>query len=108
MLLEELNLVDLPGMLFEDNAGAIFLAGNKQVSKRTKHIDLKHHFIREFTEEKNGVQQGVIFKIGTELNTADIGTKNVDVKSFKRHTNELDAGMPMLRERVYGKHGLLS
>jgi len=108
MLLNELNLVDLPGMLFEDNAGAIFLAGNKQVSKRTKHIDLKHHFIREFTEEKNGVQQGSIFKIGTELNTADIGTKHVDVKSFKRHADELDAGMPMLRERVYGEHGLLS
>ena len=54
------------------------------------------------------MQQGAIFKIGTELNTADIGTKNVDVKSFKRHADELDAGMPMLRERVYGKHGLLS
>ena len=108
MLLDELNLVDLPGMLFEDNAGAIFLSANKQVSKRTKHIDLKHHFICEFTEEKNGMQQGAIFKIGTELNTADIGTKNVDVKSFKRHADELDAGMSMLRERFYGKHGLLS
>ena len=72
MLLDELNLVNLPGMLFEDNAGAIFLAGNKQVSKRTKHIDLKHHFIHKFIEEKNGVQQGAIYKIGMELNTANI------------------------------------
>ena len=55
------------------------------------------------------MQQDAIYKIGTELNTADIGTKNdVDVKSFKRHADELDAGMPMLRERVYEDHGLLS
>jgi hypothetical protein len=56
MLLGEVNLVDLPGMLFEDNAGAIFLAANKQVSKRTKQINLKHHFIREFTEERSAAR----------------------------------------------------
>ena len=93
--------------MFEDNAGAVFLAGNRQVSKRTKHIYLKHHFIREFTEERNGVQQGAIYKVHTDLNTADIGTKNVDVKAFKRHATELDLGMPMLRERVYGENGIL-
>ena len=108
MLMTELNLVDLPGLLFEDNAGAIFLAGNRQVSKRTKHIDLKHHYIREFTEERNGYQQGVIHKIESEFNTSDIGTKNVDVGAFKRHAEELDKGMPMLRERVYGKNGILT
>jgi len=58
MLLGELKLSELPGILFEDNAGSIFLAQNKQVSKRTKHIDLKHHFIREFTENRDGIQQG--------------------------------------------------
>ena len=42
-----------------------------------------------------------------DLNTVEIGTKNVDVKAFKRHTTELDLGMPMLRERVYGKNGNL-
>ena len=93
--------------MFEDNTGAIFLAGNRQVSKRTKHIYLKHHFIREFTEDRNEVQQGAIYKIHTDLNTADIGTKNVDVKAFKWHTTELDLGMPMLREKVYGQNGIL-
>ena len=56
MLLSEFNLVDLTCIMFEDNAGAIFLAGNLQVSKRAKHIYLNHHFIREFTEDGNGVQ----------------------------------------------------
>ena len=108
MLLTEVKLSDLPGYMFEDNAGAVFLAGNRQVSKRTKHIDLKHHFIREFTEEKDGCKQGEIFKIESEFNTSDIGTKNLDIKSFKRHAQELDDGMPMLRERVYGKNGILT
>jgi len=55
MLLGELKLSELPGILFEDNAGSIFLAQNKQVSKRTKHINLKHHFIREFPENRDEI-----------------------------------------------------
>ena len=109
MLLEELRLAELPGFLFEDNSGAIFLAGNKQVSKRTKHIDLKHHFIREFTEDRNGYQQGKIFKIETAFNTADIGTKNVEKHLFIKHAHEINnGGMPMLRERIYGGNGILT
>ncbi len=96
------------GKTWDCAAFAIFLAANKQVSKRMKHIDLKHHFIREFTEKINGHQQGRICKIPTEYNTADIGTKNVEVNLFKKHGQELDLGMPMLRERVYGKNGILN
>ena len=53
IFLNELNLVDLPFMVFEDNEGTICLAANIQVSKRTKYIHLKHHFIREFAEDRN-------------------------------------------------------
>jgi len=108
MMLEEFNLADTPAMLFEDNAGAIFLAANKQVSKRTKHIDLKHHYIREFTEMRDGKQDGQVYKINTKDNTADIGTKNVDIQTFIKHAKELDEGMPKLRERVYGTYGILT
>ena len=107
MLLSELKLVDLSCMMFEDDAGAIFLAVKFQVSKRANHIDLKHHFIREFIEDRNGVQQGAIHKMHVDLSTTDIGTKNVDAKAFKRHATELDLGMPMLRERVFGKNRIL-
>ena len=107
MLMNELNLMELPGIMLEDNAGAIFLAANKQVSKRTKHIDLKHHSIREFTEIEDGIQQGEIMKIELEKNTADVGTKNVEVKLFKKHEKEIDEGMPRLRERIYRDNGTL-
>ena len=108
MLLGEFRLSVLPGLIGEDNAGAIFLARNKQVSERTKHIDLKHHFIREFIDKRDEVQQGEIFKIQSEYNTADVGTKNVEVQLFKRHEEELDNGMPDLREKIFGKEGVLA
>ena len=105
MLLDEMNLLQLPGLIGEDNQGAIFLANNKQVSQRTKHIDIKYHFIREFIEKKNGVQQGHVFKIDTKENTSDIGTKNVEVSLFKKHEKELDTGMMKLREKAFGENG---
>ena len=108
MLLGEFRLSVLPGLIGEDNAGAIFLARNKQVSERTKHIDLKHHFIREFIDKRDEVQQGEIFKIQSEYNTADVGTNNVEVQLFKRHEEELDNGMPDLREKIFGKEGVLA
>ena len=106
MLLEEMNLLRTPGLIGEDNQGAIFLANNKQVSQRTKHIDIKYHFIREFITKKNGVQQGHVFKIDTKENTADIGTKNVEVSLFKKHEKELDNGMMQLREKAFGENGI--
>ena len=40
-ILSELKLVELPGLIGEDNQGAIFLSENRQVNDRTKHIDIK-------------------------------------------------------------------
>ena len=60
MLLTELNLVELPGYVFEDNTGDMFLSRNPQVKNRAKKIDLKYNFIREFAENKNGCKQDII------------------------------------------------
>ena len=50
MLLREIGIGEFPGKIFEDNEGAIFLAKNQQVSTRTKHIDVRYHFIRDLVE----------------------------------------------------------
>ena len=42
-----------------------------------------------------------ICKIELSENTADIGTKNLDEHLFLKHAQEIDNGMPRLRERVY-------
>ena len=36
-----------PTVIREDNHGAIAMAKNPVGHKRTKHIDIKHHFVRE-------------------------------------------------------------
>ena len=41
MLLNEVYKCDLPGVLYGDNEAAIYLAKNKQVTTRTKHIDIR-------------------------------------------------------------------
>ena len=37
---------------FEDNEGAIKLATNKHASRRTKHIDVKHHLVRDASDAR--------------------------------------------------------
>ena len=39
-----------PTTIFEDNQGCIYTSENSGLQQRTKHIDLRHHFIRERVE----------------------------------------------------------
>ncbi|KAK2578415.1 hypothetical protein KPH14_012187 [Odynerus spinipes] len=54
-----------------DNNGSIINARNNSINQRTKHIDLRHHFIRERIENK----EINVRHIGTEENIADLFTK---------------------------------
>ena len=57
--------------LFVDNNSAIALMKNPVFHGRSKHIDLKYHFIRECVERG----QIVVKRVGTEEQKADILTK---------------------------------
>lgn len=61
----------LPTTTFEDNKGAIDLARNPVHHKRTKHIDVKHHFVRD-AEQMGAVHIG---KVDSDDNYSDIFTK---------------------------------
>lgn len=37
-----------PTVLYEDNQGCIKLACNEKLSARIKHIDIRHHYFRDF------------------------------------------------------------
>jgi hypothetical protein len=41
-----------PTTVYEDNEGAVKLANNPIASNKTKHIDIKHHYIRELVDAK--------------------------------------------------------
>ncbi|KAH9101333.1 hypothetical protein LEN26_015722, partial [Aphanomyces euteiches] len=51
-LLEELELsIKLPIIVYEDNQSTIKMAENSALQQRTKHIDVRHHFIRDLVRE---------------------------------------------------------
>ena len=66
--------------MMEDNQGAIALAKNPIAHSRTKHIDIRFHFIREARE--NGLIQ--IKYCPTEEMLADLLTKPLPRISFKK------------------------
>jgi hypothetical protein len=76
--------VDLPITIRVDNVGAIYLANNYATSQRTKHIDIRAHFLREYIED--GVLK-VVF-IRSEDNDADIFTKNTADELFHSHAEK--------------------
>ncbi|MCO5593130.1 hypothetical protein L7F22_047136 [Adiantum nelumboides] len=51
MLLTELNMIPQPSLI-TFQVSCIYLARNPKHSEKTKHMDLKYHFIREMVEEK--------------------------------------------------------
>jgi len=74
-----------PTVLYEDNQGAFQLFENPVHHKRTKHIDVKYHYIR--AAQENGVIK--VEKIHTDLNHADIMTKAATTVTFRRHVDAL-------------------
>ena len=76
--------IKLPITVNCDNVGAIFLSYNRKTSQRTKHVDIRYHFVREFVED--GIIK--IRFVKSANNTADIFTKNVKGDDYERHSNQ--------------------
>ena len=74
--------VELPIIVRVDNVGAIFIGSNVAISQRSKHIDIRYHFVREFVHE--GFIKIIFVK--TEENDADIFTKNLSGELFAKHS----------------------
>jgi len=77
-LMQEIGFKLGPLPLCGDNQGAIFIASNAVQEKRTKHIDIRYHYIREVVEQR----QIDLFFIPTEENPADMFTKNLARDKF--------------------------
>jgi hypothetical protein len=78
------NLSKVP--LLCDNESAIRMADNPIKHSRTKHIDIRHHFLRDH-QQKGDIE---VFHISTENQLADIFTKPLDEKTFCRLRSELN------------------
>lgn len=67
-----------PTVIFDDNSACIEMMENPIVNCKSKHMDIKYHFI------KDNINKGEIQaeKIGTELNCSDMNTKALGWKEF--------------------------
>ena len=90
-LLGELGLEQRgPTPLHCDNQGSIRLAGQPTTHSRTKHIDIKHHLIRELVD----TGRVSLLYISSAEQKADILTKLLPAAAHTRHVNALGLGRP--------------
>ncbi|CAJ2670589.1 unnamed protein product [Trifolium pratense] len=84
-MLLEYNVVQDAMALYCDNLSAINISKNPIQHSRTKHIDIRHHFIRDLVEE------GIVTleHIATEEQLADIFTKALDAVQFEKLRGKL-------------------
>ena len=71
--------------LHEDNQGSISLSKNPKSHSRTKHIDIKFHYVREAVEKK---EINIIY-CATETMTADIMTKPLPKVKFEEFRSDM-------------------
>ena len=65
--------------IYIDNNSTMCIIRNHVFHSKTKHIEIRHHFIRDCFEKKL-IQ---IVKIHTDNNVADLLTKSFDVSMFQ-------------------------
>lgn len=78
-ILGDLNVDVNPVVIYEDNRGCIGMARNRE-TKRSKHIDVKHHFIRDHIE----AGRLLIEPVSTQDQLADMFTKALDTSRFQK------------------------
>jgi len=77
-MLEEYDVQQGVLTLYCDNLSVINISKNLIQHSRTKHIDIRHHFIRDLVEDK----VVTLDHVTTEEQLADIFTKTLYVKQF--------------------------
>ena len=86
MLLGDLHqTIDEAIIIYEDNQAAEKISKNPVLYTRTKHIDIRHHFIREKVQKNVVAIQG----IPTDKQYADIFTKSLGKQLFLCNASQL-------------------
>ena len=78
-LLSEIGYQLKPIAICGDNNGSLFIASNPVTETRSKHIDIRYHYIRDVIDRK----LVEVFHIDGNENPADLFTK--DLKHIKFH-----------------------
>ncbi|XP_071724406.1 uncharacterized mitochondrial protein AtMg00810-like [Rutidosis leptorrhynchoides] len=81
--------------IYCDNTSAISISKNSVQHSKTKHIQVRHHFIRELVEGK----KVTVEYVSTEKQLADIFTKSLDATRFEFLRGAL--GLGTMSRKVY-------
>ena len=68
-----------------DNQGSIFISSNPVQERRSKHIDIRYHYVRDCIEQK----KVAIFFVDGVSNPADLFTKNLGETKFTEFRKQL-------------------
>jgi hypothetical protein len=79
-----------PFPILSDNQAACSLSQSPAISARSKHIDIRHHFIRDHVSDGSFSTTW----IPTEDMPADIFTKVLSLPIFSRHRDVLGLSIP--------------
>ena len=85
-ILDEMGVVfDGPTVIKEDNQNCIKMCKSTVMQKRTKHIDVKYHFVRERVKDETVELQ----YCPTEFMEADFLTKSLSKSTVEEHRRTL-------------------
>ena len=68
-----------------DNQGSIFIGSNPVQERRSKHIDIRYHYVWQLAEEK----KIDLFWVEGSDNPADLFTKNLGIEKFVKFRSQL-------------------
>jgi hypothetical protein len=89
LLLEEITNATPTPVMFEDNAGCIFLIRNKKTGSRTRYVAVQYLFGRELYQNRLDIP----YFVKSEANWSDGCTKNLPLKLFQQHEEALVNGV---------------
>jgi len=89
-LLNEMGIEQRTVDLYEDNEASINMSNNPQEYKRTRHIQVRYHFVRDLVKE-NKIR---LVHVGTADQLADIFTKGISSFHLRNILSRLGIRMP--------------
>ncbi|XP_031249939.1 secreted RxLR effector protein 161-like [Pistacia vera] len=99
-ILREAKLLNGLVIVYSDSQSAIHLGKNLVYHERTKHVNVRYHFVRDMISRK----ELNLMKIPTKDNTVDMATKVVTLAKFKHCLNLLHVEQPIKAKKEYGRH----